>query len=170
MEFLLQREKSQAGGTPGTLYAESGDVVAFTLEDANILGLTVMEKVKGETAITAGRYEVTLTWSNRFGRVLPLLLGVEEFEGVRIHAGNTAEDTTGCILVGLGRPTVWTDGKLFLRASRAAERKVIQLVREGMKKGKVWVRVKDSPVVLEAELKHPEGKEYMFAVNNTPDS
>lgn len=57
-------------------------------------------KVPGESAIPAGRYRVALTWSNRLQRVLPLLLDVPGFTGVRIHAGNTAADTAGCLLVG----------------------------------------------------------------------
>ena len=57
-------------------------------------------KIHGKTAIPAGRYKVELTMSSRFKRVLPLLLDVPGYSGVRIHAGNTAENTEGCILVG----------------------------------------------------------------------
>ena len=69
-------------------------------------------KVYGETAIPAGTYTVDLTYSNRFKKVLPLLEDVPGFEGIRIHPGNTAVDTHGCLLVGKNTAVgVVTDSK-----------------------------------------------------------
>lgn len=58
------------------------------------------EKVYGETAIPHGSYEIKLTYSNRFKKILPELLNVPHFQGIRIHTGNKAEDTEGCLIVG----------------------------------------------------------------------
>ena len=63
----------------------------------------------------SGNYEVAITYSNRFKRELPLIKDVPGFSGIRIHPGNTDEDTEGCILVGL----VW-DGDDFIGQSRVA--------------------------------------------------
>lgn len=58
-------------------------------------------KVYGETAIPYGIYEIIITFSPKFGRELPLLLNVPNFEGIRIHNGTTKDDTWGCLLVGI---------------------------------------------------------------------
>lgn len=57
-------------------------------------------KVYGETAIPAGKYKVIMNMSNRFKKIMPLLLNVPNFEGIRIHSGNTDVDTHGCLLLG----------------------------------------------------------------------
>lgn len=98
MELRLQRDPSDAVATVGRLFVD-GAFECFTLEDVVRLG----PKVPGRTAIPAGRYRVDLTFSPHFQRILPLVVDVPGFDGIRIHAGNTAADTEGCILVGQGR-------------------------------------------------------------------
>jgi hypothetical protein len=73
----------------------NGEHQCFTLED-----VVRYAKISGCTAIPAGTYQVTLTFSPKFNRVMPLINDVPNYEGVRIHYGNTAEDTEGCLLVG----------------------------------------------------------------------
>ena len=60
-------------------------------------------KIANETAIPSGTYPVTITMSKKFGKLLPLISNVPNFSGIRIHAGNTTADTSGCILVATSR-------------------------------------------------------------------
>ncbi len=94
MNLVLIREASQGNSTLGKLYID-GVFECYTLED-----IVRKTKIAGETAINAGKYKIIINMSNRFKKMLPLLLDVPGFEGVRIHPGNTAQDTEGCILVG----------------------------------------------------------------------
>lgn len=100
MELKLVRSVFNQKSTLGKL-SVNGNFFAFTCEDAvRDLNGDCSKKIKNETAIDGGRYEVILSFSNRFQRYLPLLLNVSCFEGIRIHGGNTAADTEGCILIG----------------------------------------------------------------------
>ena len=78
----------------------------YVCEDVirEIPGRPVKEwKVLGKTAIPAGTYKVIITPSLRFKRLLPELVNVPGFVGVRIHAGNVAAHTEGCLLPGRRR-------------------------------------------------------------------
>lgn len=57
-------------------------------------------KIYGQTCIPSGQYKVILSMSGKFKRVLPEILNVKGFSGIRMHRGNTSKDTLGCILVG----------------------------------------------------------------------
>lgn len=58
------------------------------------------KKVKGQTAIPTGHYVINITYSPKYKRMMPLLLDVKGFSGIRIHSGNTSKDTEGCPIVG----------------------------------------------------------------------
>lgn len=60
-------------------------------------------KVPGYTCIPRGKYIIKRTWSNRFQKKMMQVLDVPGFQGIRIHPGNTSEDTEGCLLPGLSR-------------------------------------------------------------------
>lgn len=109
VELLLRREDITSTRTIGRLLAD-GIFVAYTLEDpVPPPGTPLTARPR---CIPSGRYRVRLSpsprvvagtlWSPKLP-YLPLVEDVLGFEGVRIHSGNTADDTEGCILVGLAR-------------------------------------------------------------------
>lgn len=83
----------------GELFVD-GKLLGQTLEDQDRHLEAGGEKIAKETAIPRGRYKVQLSYSNRFKRIMPEVLDVPQFKGVRIHGGNTEEDTEGCPLLG----------------------------------------------------------------------
>lgn len=98
MELRLERIFKGESYTIGKLYVD--DIYyCDTLED-KVRNLPTEKKVMHETAIPAGKYEVIVNLSPKFKRELPRLLNVPFFDGILIHRGNTARDTSGCILVG----------------------------------------------------------------------
>ncbi len=125
MKLELERVQLDPDVTIGKLSVD-GLFECWTLEDVvRPDGV----KIYGETAIPAGVYTVDITHSPRFKVQMPLLINVKGFTGVRIHTGNTADDTEGCLIVGmdrlsksLGRSRIAYD-KLFAKLAAAKARK-----------------------------------------------
>ena len=113
MKIVVVRDTFTENSTIGKMLID-GAFFCYTLED------TIRDtKIAGETAIPYGTYKVIVNMSNRFKRLMPLLLNVPNFEGVRIHAGNVKADTHGCILVGA------TKGKDFIGDSKVTFNKLM---------------------------------------------
>lgn len=104
MELVLKREVFTDESTIGKLTID-GVLECYVLEDKD-RGLTdtmplaeiVATKVYGKTCIPYGRYEVDWTMSARFKKMMPILLNVAGYSGIRIHVGNSEIDSLGCLL------------------------------------------------------------------------
>lgn len=124
MRITVIRDHPSDTCTIGQLLVD-GVFECYTLED--VVRPPDAPKVFGQTAIPYGEYLVTITYSPHFQRNLPLLSNVPDFEGVRIHPGNTAADTEGCLLVGVGRSDTTVTGSraafnaLFAKLQAALE-------------------------------------------------
>lgn len=133
MNIKLIREDFTEESTIGEMFI-NGTFQCYTLEDKVRDGV----KFPGKTAIPYGHYDVVINWSNRFQKYMPLLINVPNFEGIRIHSGNTSADTEGCILVGNYRSKnmITESRKAFaglMKKLQSVERKekiTIDIVRE----------------------------------------
>jgi hypothetical protein len=129
MELRVKRSDFSEESTIGEL-SVNGQFACYTLEDKVRLA-----KIAGKTAIPAGRYEVVINFSQRFQRQLPLLINVPNFEGIRIHPGNTAANTEGCILVGE------TKSADFVGQSRAAFDKLFEKLKVASESEKIFLEI-----------------------------
>ena len=122
MKLTLKRIAKRADYTIGRLEDENGVKICDTLEPTwrDFKGGEL--KVPRKSAVPEGTYPVVVTKSKKFGKYLPLLVGVPGFEGIRIHSGNTVNDTEGCILVGQNL----IKGKVLL--SRLTLEKLMRLI------------------------------------------
>lgn len=132
MNLKLERVWCGPEASVGTLYVD-GKQFCYTLEDCvREDGRSVNSwKIPGKTAIPTGTYNVVITPSQRFKRDLPLLKNVPGFSGIRIHSGNTAADTEGCILVGKGHST------RSVTDSRAAFNDLFDHIKSALDRGEV---------------------------------
>lgn len=135
MELLLKRIAKKDSYTIGKLYID-GVYTCDTLEDKDrglkdSMSIEDIKKAKvyGETAIPIGTYTVSYTYSNRFKKMMPAVNNVKGYEGIRIHSGNTAKDSLGCILLGQNKEV----GKVL--NSRVTCDKVYAIIKKASDKG-----------------------------------
>lgn len=131
MEIQVTRKEFTDKSTIGEMYVD-GAFECYTLED-----VVRPVKIKGITAIPSGSYEVVVSFSERFQRPLPLLLHVPNFDGVRIHPGNTDRDTEGCILVGK------TKERDFIGASKLAFEALFEKIQAALQRDKIFIHITD---------------------------
>lgn len=141
MKIDIVRDTFTNASTIGKMYIND-TYFCNTLEDVDrdLLSTTTLKEIKdikiyGQTAIPYGRYEVILSYSDRFKKYLPLLLNVPGYAGIRIHAGNTSIDTLGCILVGEKRE------KDKILESLKAMTRLLGLITKVSKKEKIVLTV-----------------------------
>ena len=136
MELILKRETFTNESTIGSLTI-NGKFECFILEDKD-RGLTdsmplaeiVATKVYGKTAIPYGRYQIDWTMSARFKVMMPILLNVKGYSGIRIHKGNTEIDSLGCLLCGTKKASN------RITESTSATNKLYAKIAEAKKQGK----------------------------------
>ena len=130
MELVLKRIPSIGNYTEGKLYI-NGVYFCDTLEDKDRglyqhMSLDEIKKIKvyGETCIPYGTYKVELTYSHKFKKIMPEVLDVKCFTGVRIHNGIDINSTLGCVIIG----KKWQDGKVT--KSRDTFAKLMQILQQ----------------------------------------
>jgi len=154
MNLELQRFSSQKEDTLGIFFNSDGvySFRSFTLEDE-----FRTEKVYGETRIPSGNYELKLRthggfhvrYLDRYGKDfhkgMVQLMDVPGFTDVLIHAGNTDDDTAGCILVGDACDSnIAANGKGALSKSRDAYERIYEEIRDALLEGKkVYLRIRN---------------------------
>ena len=142
MELRLERKYRNNNYCIDKLYI-NGKYFSDVLEDPD-RGLTdnmsleeiKKVKIKGNTCIPYGTYNITITYSPRFKKNLPLLNNVKGFDGIRIHSGNKPQDTEGCLLPGFNK----VKGQVI--DSRVTTDKLIAQIQQALNKGeKVTIEI-----------------------------
>ncbi len=148
MELKIDRAWKKKGYTISRVFLDGvrfgdGRKWCSSLEDED-RGLTsdmsvdeiLAKKVKGQTAIPRGRYRVTMTWSPRFKRDMPLVNAVPGFTGIRLHALNSAKDSEGCIGFGVNDKVGWISNSTYWT------KMITAIIKAALDRGEdVWLTV-----------------------------
>jgi hypothetical protein len=125
------REVLSKRSTISAIYV-GDEKICYCLEDVDrYLEVAGNKKIYAQTAIPIGKYEVKITRSPRFKKLLPILLDVPGFTGIRLHPGNDDGDTEGCILPGMKYMEDWVSD------SRIAFNKLYDLIDSNLRKGNI---------------------------------
>lgn len=130
MELVLQRASFTEEATEGVLFIKHGDDRVFqcyVLEDCDRKLEKGGIKIQDKTCIPRGTYEITMTYSNRFKKIMPLLLNVPQFTGIRIHSGNSSKNSSGCLLVGTMNAKLYDN---WIGDSRTAYNALYEVLQE----------------------------------------
>ena len=146
MEIKITRRHEGLNTTLSTLTVD-GIAQQYVLEDkdrrlSSDMALSEIKQIKiyGKTAIPYGRYKVEITYSNRFKRQMPILIGVPGFAGIRIHPGNTHLNTEGCLLPGMKYGQ--ENGEYIVGTSRVASDRLQSHIAAVLAKGEeVWITI-----------------------------
>ena len=141
MRIKVERKWKKDRYTIGKVYID-GKYLCNSLEDPD-RGLSQnmpleeikRKKVYGDTAIPSGVYLISWTYSNRFKKMMPLVNDVKGFDGIRIHSGNSAADTLGCILLGDNTKVGWISN------SKTRTNQVYQMIKERIDKEQIWLEI-----------------------------
>jgi Family of unknown function (DUF5675) len=145
MNLKVIRDVRSNKFTLGTFYV-NGTKLGFTCEDTDRIleddkdsdGNTIDkgEKIYGQTAIPLGTYKVILSFSHHFQKLMPEVLEVPQFTGIRIHGGNAPIDTFGCILLGSVRTQEGTAN------CKVVNDRLISMLQDAEDRGEVvWLTV-----------------------------
>lgn len=141
MNIQLKRIAKKKTYTIGKLYID-GVYFCDTIEDKDRgLNQTMSindikkKKVYGKTAIPTGTYKIVIDYSNRFKKNMAHILNVPGYEGVRIHIGNSAKDTLGCIIVGKNKVV----GKVL--ESRNTYNQLFPILQKAFKEGEIKITI-----------------------------
>ncbi len=115
-KFFFQQRAYFENCTISDFYNPDGEKIGYALED---VARPVGVKIDAKTCIPEGVYDVEVTFSNRFQKLMIQIFNADrmtverdgvKFKGVRVHGGNTVDNTEGCPLIAKnfdGDETVW---------------------------------------------------------------
>lgn len=141
MDIQLKRIAKKETYTIGKLYID-GVYFCDTIEDkdrglnqAMSINDIKKKKVYGETAIPTGTYKLVIDYSNRFKKNMAHILNVPGYEGIRIHTGNSAKDSLGCIIVGKNKVV----GKVI--ESRDTYNQLFPILQKAFKESEIKITI-----------------------------